>query len=282
MTAITSVLEDLVFPECPRWRYNSLWFADCHGGRVINMAHEGRVLDSFEVSGGPSGIGWLPDGDMLIVSIGDICVYRRGTDGTISRHADLSGYHRFHTNDMVVDHAGNAYVGEVGFRVGEEEPRSTSLLLVRPDGSVVVATEDLMTPNGSVITADGRALIVAESRRMRLSAFTIAADGTLTDRRLFAQLEPGQVPDGICLDEEGCIWVASPRARSVIRVSPSAGVVDEIPIEDAKPYACMLGGTDRRDLFICLASDHDPEKARQARSGSIAMARVAVAGCGYP
>ena len=279
---ITPVLDGLVFPECPRWREDSLWFADCHDGRVINMAPDGHVLDSFEVSGGPSGIGWLADGDMLIVSIGDLCVYRRGSDGIISRHADLSGHHRFHTNDMVVDEAGNGYVGEVGFRVDQEEPRSTCLLLVRPDGSVQVAAGDLMTPNGSVITADGKTLIVAESRRMRLTAFTVAADGMLTNRRLFAQLEPGQVPDGICLDEEGCIWVASPRARSVLRVSPTAGVVEEIPIEGAKPYACMLGGSDRRDLFICLASDHDPERTRQARSGSIAVARVAVAGCGYP
>ena len=246
------------------------------------MAPDGRVLDSFEVSGGPSGIGWLPGGDMLVVSIGDLCVYRRGIDGGIARHADLSDHHRFHTNDMVVDRAGNGYVGEVGFRVGTEEPRSTCLLLVRPDGSVAVAAEDLMTPNGTVITPDGQTLIVAESRRMRLTAFTIAADGTLTDRRLFAQLGPHQVPDGICLDEEGCIWVASPRACAVLRVSPAAGVVDEIPIAGAKPYACMLGGTDRRDLFICLASDHDPERARQSRSGSIAVARVAVAGCGYP
>jgi len=282
MTSITTVLDGLVFPECPRWRDSSLWFADCHDGKVIGMTPDGRVLDTFEVPGGPSGIGWLPGGDMLIVSIADLCVYRHGSDGKISRHADLSSRHRFHTNDMVVDPAGNGYVGEVGFRVDQEEPRSTCLLLVRPDGSVHVAAEDLMTPNGSVITADGQTLVVAESRRMRLTAFTIAADGMLTDRRLFAQLAPSQVPDGICLDAEGCIWVASPRASSVLRVSPTAGVVDEIPIEGAKPYACMLGGADRRDLFICLASDHDPERTRQARSGAIAVARVSVPGCGYP
>lgn len=282
LTTITEVLGGLVFPECPRWRDGSLWFADCHDGKVIQMAPDGRVLDSFDVPGGPSGIGWLPDGTLLVVSIADLCVYRRGSDGRIVRHADLSGHHRFHTNDMVVDAAGNGYVGEVGFRVGEEDPRSTCLLLVRPDGSVDVAAEDLMTPNGAVITADGRTLIVAESRRMRLTAFTIAADGMLTDPRLFAQLAPNQVPDGICLDEEGCIWVASPRACAVLRVSPTAGVIEEIPIKDAKPYACMLGGADRRDLFICLASDHDPQRTRQARSGSIAVARVAVAGCGYP
>ena len=276
------VLDDLVFPECPRWRDGSLWFADCHDGKVVRMAPDGRLLDSFEVSGGPSGIGWLPGGDMLVVSIDNLCVYRRGSDGRMSVHADLSSHHRFHTNDMVLDEAGNAYVGEVGFRVEEEEPRSTCLLLVRPDGSVDVAADGLTTPNGSVITPDGHTLIVAESRRMSLTAFTIAPDKTLFDRRIFAQLAPSQVPDGICLDEEGCVWVASPRAGAVIRVSPTAGVTDEIQIKDGKPYACMLGGADRRDLFICLAGDHDPVRARQSRSGALAVTRVAVAGCGYP
>jgi sugar lactone lactonase YvrE len=282
LTTVTIVREGLVFPECPRWRDGDLWFSDCHDGRVIRMTPEGRVLGGFEVPGGPSGLGWLPDGDMLIVSIGDLCVYRRGPDGELSLHADLSGHHRFHTNDMVVDGAGNAYVGEVGFHWDREEPRSTSLLLVRPDGSVHVAARDVMTPNGSVITADSRTLIVAESRRQTLIAFTIAADGALADRRLFAQLGPEQVPDGICLDEAGCIWVASPRAGAVIRVSPAGDVVGALPIDGRRPYACMLGGDDRRDLYICLAADHNPERTRKARSGAIAVARVGVAGAGYP
>jgi sugar lactone lactonase YvrE len=219
---------------------------------------------------------------MLIVSIGDLCVYRRGTGGALTRHADLSGHHRFHTNDMVVGSTGNAYVGEVGFRGETEEPRSTCLLLVRPDGSVQVAADDLMTPNGTVITSDGRTLIVAESRLKRLTAFSVASDGLLTDQRIFAQLGPDSVPDGICLDESGSIWFASPRERAVIRVSPSGAVTDQLHMEGLKPYACMLGGTDRRDLFICLSGSHDPEATRKAHAGAIALARVAVAGTGYP
>ena len=282
MATITTLLDGLVFPECPRWRDGNLWFSDCHDGKVIKMEPGGRVLESFEVPGGPSGIGWLPDGDMLFVSIDDLCIYRRSRDGELSRHADLSGHHRFHTNDMVVDGAGNAYVGEVGFRFDQEEPRSTCLLLVRPNGAIEVAAEDVMTPNGTVITADNRTLIVAESRLRTLIAFTRGEDGTLTDRRLFAQLGPDQVPDGICLDEAGCIWVASPRASAVLRVNPAGEVIDELPIEDGRPYACMLGGRDRRHLFICVATGHDPETARRTRSGAMAVARVETAGSGYP
>ena len=164
MATINTLLEGLAFPECPRWHEGSLWFSDCHDGKVVRMEPGGGVLETFKVPGGPSGIGWLPDGDMLIVSIGDLCVYRRRPNGELRRHANLSAHHRFHTNDMVVGRDGNAYVGEVGFRWDQEEPRSTCLLLVRPDGSVEVAADDVMTPNGSVITDDGRTLILAESR----------------------------------------------------------------------------------------------------------------------
>ncbi|WP_162527148.1 SMP-30/gluconolactonase/LRE family protein [Sphingomonas solaris] len=276
------IYEELVFPECPRWRDGALWFSDCHDGRVVAIAPDGRLLDSFGVPGGPSGLGWLPSGEALVVSIADLCVYRRQSDGSLIRHADLSSHHRFHANDMVVDDRGNGYVGEVGFRGGLEAPKSTVLLLVRPDGAVSVAADDMLTPNGSVITADGGTLIVAESLRHRLMSFTIAADGTLHDRRLFAELDAEAIPDGICLDEAGCIWVASPRARAVLRVSPKDGVVDRIDTGATRPYACMLGGADRRDLFVCLADTHDAAVARKARSGAIAFRTVDVAGCGRP
>lgn len=281
MSAIIKLLDRLVFPECPRWRNGTLWFADCHDGKVINMTVDGSVLEAFDIPGGPAGIGWLPGGDMLVVSMADLCIYRRAKDGALRRHADLSRYHRHHANDMVVDGAGNAYVGEVGFRP-DEKARSTCVLLVRPDGSVEVAANDMMTPNGSVITSDHSTLVVAESRERRLTAFKISADGTLTDRLVFAQLGPDEVPDGICLDAEGCIWVASPRAGSIMRVHPSGMVVERISTGDLKPYACMLGGADRRDLFVCLAADHDPASTKRLRRGTIGVISVAVAGSGHP
>ena len=282
MATISTVYSGIVFPECPRWRDGSLWFSDCHDGKVLRIAPDGTLLESFEVPGHPAGIGWLPDGDMLIVSIDDLCIYRRRSDQSLTRHADLKPWHRFHANDLVVDAAGNAYVGEVGFRSGLEEQRQTSVLLVRPDGTVSVARDDVLTPNGAVITPDGKRFILAESMRKRLTTYTIAEDGTLVEPHIFAQLGPDQVPDGICLDEEGCIWVATPRTGSVIRVAPTGEVVDEVKLASDKAYACMLGGADRRDLFICVSTNHDPAMTRPVRGGAIVMARVTVSGCGYP
>ena len=282
MATIRTVYRGIVFPECPRWRDGSLWFSDCHDGKVLNIAPNGTLLDSFDVPGNPAGLGWLPGGDMLIVSIDELCIFRRRPDHSLSRHAVLAPHHRFHANDMVVDSAGNAYVGEVGFRSGQEEQRSTSVLLVRPGGTVEVAVSGVLTPNGSVITPDGKTFILAESMRKRLTAYTIADDGTLVDPKIFAQLGADQVPDGICLDAEGCIWMTSPRTASVLRVAPGGGILEELPVEGGRPYACMLGGEDRRDLFICISTGHDPALTRPVRGGSIGVARVAVAGCGLP
>ena len=282
MGIVTTLYGGIVFPECPRWHDGSLWFSDCHDGKVLRITPDGLLIESFDVPGNPAGLGWLPNGDMLIVSIDDLCIYRRGADNHLIRHADLAPHHHFHANDMVVDLAGNAYVGEVGFRSGQEEQRATSVLLVRPDGSVEVAATDVLTPNGSVITPDGKTFILAESMKKRLTAYTIAENGTLVDPQIIAQLGPDQVPDGICLDEEGCVWVASPRSASVIRVAPNGEVVDEIHLESGRPYACMLGGADGRDLFICISTGHDPALTRPVRGGSIAVARVDSAGCGCP
>ena len=278
---IRVIHDNLVFPECPRWRDNTLWFSDCHDGRVLNVSPDGQILDSFDVPGGPAGLGWLVDGDPLVVSIDNLCLYRRRPDGTLGLHADLSGHHRFHCNDMIVDRAGNAYVGEVGFRAGEV-PRDTVLLLVRPDGSVSVAADNIQTPNGTAISPDGRTMIVAESRPCRLQAFSIAPDASLGDRHLFAQLSPDEIPDGICLDAEGCVWVASPRIRAALRVSPTGDVVERISTGDKRPYACVLGGADRRTLFLCLADTHVVAEARQLRGGQIAVVDVAIGGAGLP
>ena len=276
------IAENFVFPECPRWREDGLWFSDMHGGEVVHLSPDGAVLERFGVPGGPSGLGWLPDGQMLIVSIGKLCVFRRDAQRELNLHADLSPWHRFHSNDMVVDSKGNAYVGEVGFRMGKEEERHTAVVLVRADGSAEVGAQPLFTPNGAVISGDGKTYVVAESAARRLTAFTVLPDGTLTDPRLFTQFEV-DIPDGICIDAEGCIWIASPFARSVVRVSEKDGIVDRITMpEGLQVYACMLGGSDRRDLYICCAPDHNPAKARELRRGAVARVRVAISGTGCP
>jgi sugar lactone lactonase YvrE len=275
------IADGFLFPEGPRWHGDSLWFSDCHAGSVVNIDVDGTLLERFDVPGKPSGLGWLPDGDMLIVSIDEIRLYRRHPDKRLTIHAELSPFHDFFSNDMVVDGRGNAYVGAVGFRMGSEPIRTTVLALVRPDGSTAVAADEMLTPNGTVVTPDGKRLIVAESQRRCLTSFAIAEDGTLHDRSLFAQLDQADIPDGICLDAEGCIWVASPFTSSVLRVDQTAGVVDRITLE-RRPYACALGGPGRGTLFICCAPDHDHEVTKHAKQGAIAALETDVPGAGYP
>ena len=280
--AARTIARGFVYPECPRWQDGQLWFADQHDGLVYVLEGDGARSDSFAVSGGPSGMGWLPDGSLLVVSMNDRKLFRRGRDGRLMLHADLSGVHPFHSNDMVVDAEGRAYVGNIGFDFyAGQAPAPTVLAMVALDGKVGVAADGLMCPNGAVISPDGRTLVIAESMAARLTAFDIGADGSLSNRRLFAALE-GHVPDGICLDAEGHIWAASPYKKVVLRVSPFGEIVDCVEISDANPYACKLGGKDGRDLFICVAPHHDPEVTVKLRGGRIDVARAPTPGAERP
>jgi sugar lactone lactonase YvrE len=195
-------------------------------------------------------------------------------------HADLSAVASFHCNDMVVDARGRAYVGNFGFDLhGGEQPVATTLALVDPDGSVRVAAEDLRFPNGTVITPDGRTLIVGESFGACLTAFDIAEDGSLSGRREWARMS-GAVPDGICLDAEGAIWAASPVGGGVLRLREGGEVTHRVEVEH-EAFACMLGGPERRTLFICTAANSDPDET-SVRSGRIERVEVEVPGAGLP
>ena len=274
MTAAITIATGFAYPEGPRWHDGRLWVADQHDGTVWVMAADGTRIDHFAVSGGPSGMGWLPGGDLLIVSMQERRLYRRGQDGQLRLHAELAAVHPGESNDMVVDRVGRAYVGNIGFDFGGgETPKVTAMALVEPDGRVTVAADELLCPNGTVITPDGRTLIVAESLAGRLTAFDIAPDGRLSGRRTFADV-PGHVPDGICLDADGCIWAASPFAGEVIRVRDGGEIVARHAIDGASPYACVLGGDDGRSLYICCAPDHDRTATLSARAGRIDMIRV--------
>ena len=275
------LVDGLAFPEGPRWHVGRLFFSDQHDRRVYSMDPSGATEVVVEVPGQPSGLGWLPDGRMLIVSMLDRRVLRL-EDGKLVEHADLSELATGECNDMVVDTVGRAYVGNFGFDMyAGEEARDTCMILVAPDGSARIATEGLAFPNGTVITPDGNTMIVGESYGGRLTAFTIAADGSLTDRRLFAQLH-GAVPDGICLDAEGAVWIACPLTGRGLRVRDGGDVTDEIKVTNEFAFACMLGGADRRTLYMCTAPSSDPKETMSLRAGRIEAIQVDVPGAGLP
>jgi sugar lactone lactonase YvrE len=282
MNAPTTILLDgLAFPEGPRWRDGRLYFSDQHDRRVLAMDPSGKAETIVEVPEQPSGLGWLPDGRMLVVSMLDRRLLRLEGD-TLVEHADLSTLAAGECNDMVVDAHGRAYVGNFGFDMyGGAEACETCIIAVEPDGRAHVAADELAFPNGTVITPDGRTLIVGESYGGRLTAFSIAPDGALGDRRVFAQLH-GAVPDGICLDAEGAVWVACPLTGRCLRVRDGGEVLDEIKVSHEFAYACMLGGDDRRTLFICTAPSSDPKDTVRQRTGRIETAQVEVPGAGLP
>ncbi len=279
----TTVVDGLVFPECPRWHDGALWFSDQHGGYVARLDPvTAEVEKVLEIDGQPSGLGWLPDGRMLVVSMVDRTVLRLDDGGPVV-HADLSSLAAWHCNDMVVDHLGRAYVGNFGFDLDNAaERRSAHLALVDADGSVRLASgEDLEFPNGAMITPDGRTFIVGETLAQRYTAFDIEADGTLSNRRLWAQLD-SSVPDGGCLDAEGAVWTASPGGNGLQRVLEGGGVTHAVEIEGVFPFACMLGDTDRRTLYICTAPTFLPKDTRPLKGGRIESVRVDVPGAGLP
>ena len=276
------LLDGLAFPEGPRWHDGRLWFSDMHSSVVLALdIGSGSAEAIVDVPGKPSGLGWLPDGTLLVVSMEDRRLMR--FDGSVlEEHADLSPWATFHCNDMVVDAAGRAYVGNFGWDLhGGGAPTPATMVRVDPDGTATAAADELMFPNGTVITSDGSTLIVGESFAARLTAFDVAADGSLTGRRVWAQLEGGVVPDGICLDAEGAVWLASPLTNECVRVREGGEVLQRIAF-DRGAYACMLGGEDRQTLLVCTANESAPDEAAARRSGRIEAVRVEVPGAGLP
>src|SRR5208282_570311 len=274
------LLDGLNFPEGPRWHDGKLFFSDMHGHKVMTVDLAGRTETICEVPAWPSGLGWLPDGRMLVVSMTDRRLLRLDRDG-LKVAADLSKLASFHCNDMVVDAKGRAYVGNFGFDLhAQATPKFGELVMVEPNGAARVVADELGFPNGAVITPDSKSLIVGESTRGRLTAFDIDADGSLSNRRVWAEIAPA-VPDGIALDAEGAIWVASPLTDEVIRVQEGGKVTERIKTEN-HAYACMLGGPDRRTLFVLTAADSDPDKCRAKPTGRIETTPVDVAGAGLP
>jgi sugar lactone lactonase YvrE len=282
MIATSRIVADgFHFLEGPRWRAGRLWVSDMHGDRVVAVTPEGAVEEIARVPTQPSGLGWLPDGRLLVVSMTDRRLLRL-EGGRLVVHADLSSLATFHCNEMVVDADGRAYVGNFGYDYEAHAPVTPAVLaLVHPDGRVEPAADDLMFPNGMVITPDHATLIVAETFAHRLTAFTIAAGGRLEGRRTWALLGEQVFPDGICLDAENAIWVASPLTNEAIRVREGGAVTERVSA-DRHVVACALGGVDRRTLLLLVASVIPAAQARAQRSGRILAVTVEVPGAGLP
>ena len=280
MRTLKVLLDKLAFPEGPRWHGGKLYFSDMHAHKVLAVDMNGKTETICEVPNRPSGLGWLPDGRMLVVSMTDRKLMRLDRDG-LKLAADLSKLAPFDCNDMVVDARGRAYVGNFGFDLhAGETPRGTTLVMVAPDGAARIVAEELMFPNGMVITPDAKTLIAGETFGARLTAFDIGADGSLTNRRVWAELGTSP-PDGICLDAENAIWVACPTMSEVIRVKQGGEVTERIKVE-TDAFACMLGGAGGRTLFVATAPNSDPEKCRATRGGRIETTQVEVPRAGLP
>ncbi len=291
MGRATRVLaEGIYFGEGPRWHDGRLWFSDFYASAVKSVSPAGELRTEFTIDDQPSGLGWMPDGSMLIVSMKKRQLLRR-KGGAISIHADLKDIATFHCNDMVVDASGRAYVGNFGFNLDEEigkrgvesvlaEHPTAKLASVAPDGTASVAATDMNFPNGSVITPDGKTLIVGETLGAVLTAFDIGAAGKLSNRRVWASTAP-RVPDGIALDADGAIWVANPIAPECARIAEGGEVLEVI--DTGQPcYACMLGGADGRTLFMLTAKTSLAHEAAAETSGKVLIATVDSPRAGFP
>ena len=287
MTKTTEILIDgFTFTEGPRWHEGRLYFSDFFTHRVLAVDTKGQLETIVKTPYQPSGLGWLPDGSLLIVSMNDQKLLHFD-NGVLTEAADLSELATHYCNDMVVDESGNAYIGNFGFDLhGGEALKPTNLILVRPGEEPCEVAENIFFPNGTVITPDGKTLILGETFASCLTAFDINDDGTLANRRVWADLrtiEEGYspVPDGICLDAEGAIWVASPSTNDVIRVKEGGALLDKVEV-DRGAFACMLGGESGNTLFISTANDSQEETCLKEKSARIEIIEVDVPRAGLP
>jgi len=278
MTEPTVLLDQLAFPKFPRWRAGRLWFSDVHDGRVWAMTEHGQAEPVVAVDGGPAGLGWWPDGTLLVVSMDGRALRRAAPGGTTELVADLARFAEHPWNDLVVTPDGRAYVGELGHDPGSDAvPAGARLVCVEPDGEAWVVAEELLFPNGAAVLQrpDATTLLVAETLGQRISAYDVCADGSLARPRVWADLRPN-VPDGMCLDAEGALWVADPVDEGVMRVVQGAGAVAWVPFPGRTPFGCALGGSDGRTLYVCTGGSTDPARTVTERRGRIEALRVEV------
>jgi sugar lactone lactonase YvrE len=295
--SLTTLFTGGSFFEGPRWHDGTWWVSDFYRQQVSRISPDGTEEVVVHVEQQPSGLGWLSDGSLVIVSMKDQRLLRFA-DGELSTLADLSPDCGGHLNDCVVDDAGRVFVGDFGFDLmGGGDAASASLKRVDPDGTVTVVAEGLQFPNGMVITPDGGTLIVGETLGNRFTAFDLAADGSLSNRRVWAELGPevtgttteqvlAQVriaPDGCTLDAAGHIWAADAVGNRAVRVSPGGEVVDQIAAPEGQGvFACALGGDDGRTLLLCCAPDFYEHNRAPVREATLVTTTVDVPHAGRP
>ncbi len=288
------LVDNIYFPEAPRWRVGAdgvgkLWYSDVLVGEVVAVDLHGNIEKIASVPELPSGLGWRPDGTLIVVSLGDGKLMAVSEDGGLCAAGDMKSLDGLNCNDMVVDAQGRAYIGS--FQLFDEMrhpgpgnmPAFSHIIRVDPDGSARIVADRMTFPNGAVISPDSKTYMVAETFANRLSAFDIEADGSLTNRRVWADI--GAPPDGITLDVEGCLWVAVPYyiyggPGGSVRVREGGEIVDRIDMDGVSSYACTLGGRDMTTLFLCQSTLLGAE--RHPGDGRIMTVEVDVPGTGSP
>jgi sugar lactone lactonase YvrE len=282
---VRTLLTGLAFGESPRWNGDRLWLADWGAREIVAVDPVGNreVMARVDFPAFPMCFDWLPDGRLLVVSSRNGLLLRRESDGALVTHADLSGLVKDGQpwNEIVVD-GGNAYINNIGFEFPGGEFAPGTIALVTPDGSTRRVADDVAFPNGMAVTADNSTLILAESYGQRLTAFDISADGNLSNRRVWAET-PGDHPDGICLDAEKAVWYADVGNKRCVRVREGGAVLQTVDL-DRGCFACMLGGMDRKTLFMVATEWHGTERnmAGGERTGQVLTLEAPARGVGWP
>lgn len=277
------------FYEGARWHAGHWYVSDLYAHHVLRITPDGATSIVARVDQQPSGLGWLTDDTLLVVSMIDRKVLRVGSDGTTAVFADIHAITGGFANDMVTDRRGNSWVSNLGFDFfAGEGPRPADLVHIAPDGTASIAAPDMLFPNGMVVSHDGHTLIVAETFGGRLTAFSIAADGSLHDRRIWASVgitptwdsmhSLGQtdiMPDGCAIDADGHVWMADAMGNRVVQVAENRGIVREVVVPAGYgAYSCALGGADGRDLLICSAPDFDDTRRKANAEAVLFLTRI--------
>jgi sugar lactone lactonase YvrE len=273
--------EGIGFGEGPRWHDEALWLSDIVGRQILRVTTEGRLQKVLDTPGEPSGLGWLPDGGLLVVQMDEHEVWLHA-QGKFRRYSGTAPMSRAKLNDMVVDRNGRAWVSNLGFDYEHEAPRPTNLICVDPGGHAWIAAEELWCPNGMAIDDTGELLFVGQSASREVLEFAIGPKGVLKHRRVFGTLPEGAVCDGLCVDRAQALWIASPVTHEFLRMERGGRITHRVPTGERHAIACVLGGPGRRTLYCVTSATMSLRAARGTRDGRVEQVEAPVAGAGIP